>query len=108
MRNKFFQRLISIVLILKALVIVFERNKQMKKTFAFVCACLFGLAVVGCDQPAATDATPAAPADETPAATAPADETATEAGPAAEEAAPAAEEAAPAAEEAAPEVPAAE
>lgn len=47
----------------------------MKKTFAFVCACLFGLAVVGCDQPATETTTPAAPADETPAATAPAEET---------------------------------
>ena len=58
----------------------------MKKTFAFVCACLFGLAVVGCDQPAATDTTPAAPADETPAAEAPADEAAPEAAPVVEEA----------------------
>ena len=64
-------------------------NLTMKKTLAFVCACLFGLAIVGCtEKPAATE-TPAAPAAE-------------EAAPAAEEAAPAAEEAAPAAEEAAP------
>ena len=67
----------------------------MKKTLAFVCACLFGLAIVGCpkpaEKPADTDATqPAA--------------TETEAAPAAEEPA-ATEEAAPAADEAAPEVP---
>ena len=46
----------------------------MKKTFAFVCACLFGLAVTGCPKPAEK---PAEPATE-PAAEAPAEEAAPE------------------------------
>lgn len=73
----------------------------MKKTFAFVCACMFGLAVVGCGGEAATTTeTPTENTTGTEATTTDDGATTEENGPVAEEAAPAAEapaEAAPAA-----------